>query len=66
MASFTYDAAITDREYPEWESWLADISNDEATRLLKGTGIAVGDTIDDQAEYDKLMLATRKYYKGIK
>ena len=66
MATFNYDPAIGTRNFPEWEGWLADISDDEATRLLIGVGISPGDDIQNQTEYDNLMAAAQKYYKQIK
>lgn len=65
MANFTYNASITERNYPEWESWLDKISAEEASRVSSPAGLVPGE-VPTQGAYDALMETTQNYYKKMR
>ena len=61
MANFTYNAAITERNYPEWEAWLDKITAVEAARVADPAGLIPGE-VPTQGAYDELMQTAQHYY----
>ena len=66
MARFTYNASITDRTYPLWETFLEKVSDEEATKIASISDLPGSGEIPTQGAYDALMQGTARYYSKVK